>query len=218
MKLNYKKIAAVSILALGAMPANSAIITHGYLTTDDTTNYITDTNSGRMYTRFDVNGTVKGQDGVRHVSDTFEGWSIATSEVADDFFASMLGLNASTCEDKRDSNINAAVCGTITGWNDGDFGASYDSIVDYFAYSDNLVNPSSGVHIGEISPSGGSSSLIMNEDVPLSIQVSTAHTSHFLLYKDSPTSTPEQVPEPATLSLLTLGLAGLSFTRKQKKY
>jgi len=63
------------------------------------TDYITDTSTGRQYLRFDtfimtyaetLNAISEGE--------IYDGWSIATSEIADDFYSAILGVDSTPCD------------------------------------------------------------------------------------------------------------------------
>lgn len=73
---------------------NAAIITHGNLTSDDTTNYITDTSTGRPYTRlYAYNLSYSDMLIAISASSTFEGGTIATSSIADDLISDLIGAD-----------------------------------------------------------------------------------------------------------------------------
>ena len=119
-------VIGVYVFCLGPV-AHAVVITHGNLTTDDTTNFITDTTSGRQYTRLDAfNLNVAGTLAAIAPGGAFEGWSVATSSVADDFIAAALGLSSTAC----DGPVAGLTCGFIGGWTDGDLGQSYTSAFD----------------------------------------------------------------------------------------
>ncbi|MFC1602354.1 PEP-CTERM sorting domain-containing protein [Pseudomonadota bacterium] len=193
---------------------NATAITHGNLTTDDTTNHITDTSNGRLYTRFDAFNlsyadtlTAIGAGGA------FEGWSVATASIAEEFIAAALGSPTSLCSGPV---YNHTLCGTIQGWHDGDFGGSYSTNVDYVAY---LASPWGGTHIGLFSidwagqivqSEGWAGSSLLDQyggarDIPQA-------PINLLLYKEG------TIPEPTTIALLGAGLFGISRRRRHKFY
>lgn len=199
------------IFALSGM-ANAGLITiHGDLTTDAATNFITDTNTGRLYTRFDAfNLSVQDTYSAIEIGGTFEGWSIMTSTEADEFYAAALGVTTTPC----DTNTNDLNCGTLVDWADGDFGASYSSAYDYFAYQTSAG--STDFSLAEIRNSGlirekvgrGRSAMIDNFGI--------TRWSHLpinlMLFKDT-----VDVPEPTTLAIFSLGIIGLASRRFKKK-
>ena len=88
------------IVLLASPYSYATLITHGYLTTNDTTNYITDTVTNRMYSRFDAfNLSYPDTEAAIAAGSghSFEGWSIATASVADDFYAAALGVSTVQC-------------------------------------------------------------------------------------------------------------------------
>lgn len=191
--------------------ANAGLIkTHGYLTTDITTNFITDTSTGRLYTRFDAfNLTVQDTITAVGVGGTYEGWSIVTTTQAHDFYSAALG---------RVSHCNATTwmdCGTILNWADGDFGNSYDTSVDWFAY---IMPGNLKYGAGKIA-SGGTITNYPSffTEASLNSHSATNFTSNinFLLYKDAPSNT--SVPEPSTLAIFILGMIGLASRRFKKQ-
>lgn len=113
-----------------SLSSNAAVITHGDLLTDDTTDVITDTDTGRQYKRFDTFDLTYAQT-VTSVGagGAYEGWSIATADVADGFIAAALKPGASGC-----AGAAVTYCGSISTWADGNFGASRTSSSDDYAY------------------------------------------------------------------------------------
>lgn len=126
--LMIKQAVALAALTL-SISANAAIVTHGSLSSDDTTNIIVDSLNNVEYLRLDVIaeynllqtiGVLDTQDG--------GGWSIATSIEAVQFTAALLG-GTSRCTHDGDYVVMAH-CGSFDGWADGDFGDSYTNADD----------------------------------------------------------------------------------------
>lgn len=212
-----QKIITSLVLTLGVSAAATAttIVTRGDLTTDAHNNYITDTVSGRMYTRFDAFDLTYADTLTAVASGgSFSGWSIATASVADDFISAALGLTANLCDGVV---TNGTICGSISGWSSGNFGASYTPAYDAFAYLSGSNAPAFGLM--EINSNFYSGNLGEVRDTQfwataynLDIYNLTSGNGsiNLLLYKDA-----AQVPEPSTIILMTLGLAGLGFGRRR---
>ncbi|NOX08507.1 MAG: hypothetical protein GXP22_03290 [Gammaproteobacteria bacterium] len=83
--------------------------------TDDITNFITDTATGREYLRFDA-FDLSYADTVIATSagGVYENWSIATSKISDDFIDAALGVATSPCTGAVAYNTT---CGTVAGYN-----------------------------------------------------------------------------------------------------
>ena len=206
-----KSLLAGFLLLVCASSVSAAIVTYGTLTTDDTTNFITDTTTDRMYTRFDsFDFTFTETLAAIASGGTFDGWSIATSSIADDFYSAALG-GTSTCT----GNVTyAATCGTIAGWVDGGFGASYLTSSDYFAYLNDGSVRLKEIGLGRIANNG----VIYDYEYWNSIPNLDTYTLdrtisiNILLYKDAATT----VPEAATLFLFAFGLLGI-FGKARRK-
>ena len=199
---------AVGAIALSQQVA-ATVITHGNLTTDDSTNYITDTLTGRQYTRADAFDLTYAQTlAAVGVGGAFEGWSIATGVEADDFISAALGVSSSPCAGAASYGTH---CGNVSGWNDGDFGASYVSSYDYFAYQ----TTSGGSPISLIEFYAGSTSIRDYESWSSESSLdyySGNYAINLLLFNDNVV-----VSEPGTFVLFGLGLIGLGISRRKAK-
>ena len=137
--MDFKSIALATTVIVLSTSVNAAIITHGSLTTDDTTDFITDTSTGRIYKRFDTfNLSYADTVSAVSVGGIYEGWSIATSKVADDFYAASLGHVSTQC---TGATWIGTYCGALSGWSDGDFGESFDEEYDSFWYLSTYETP-----------------------------------------------------------------------------
>jgi hypothetical protein len=204
MKLAIRSTALVVLLA--CQNSYATMITHGNLETDDSTNYITDTVTGRQYTRFDAfDMTVDQTLTAISAGGAYEGWSIATWDVADDFISSALGVASTPCT----GNVaSGTTCGDIFGWKDEDFGASHTNTQDYFAYmSAEVTAPISLVRftadgvVLDYEPWTNGHTLDDYND-------SNSNAINLLLYKD--------VPAPHILGLLGMGLLGVGAVTKRR--
>ncbi len=204
MKLTTKMIAGLALIA--SPLCNATVITHGNLTTDDATQVITDTTTGRMYTRFDAFNKTYADTLTSLLSgNTYDGWSAVTSSIADEFIATVLGLGSTPC----DGNVAyGTACGTISGWSDGNFGSSYDSFYDYFGY---LGAASSPIGLVEFNSNG----LVEDyEDWSTVASLDSYPTINLLLYKQG--NFVSDVPEPSIIALFGAGLMGLGFVGRFK--
>lgn len=129
-----KPILALVGLSL-SLASNAAYITHGSLSTDDTTNIITDSLNSVEYLRLDVIAhftyaqtltILNTQDG--------GGWHIAGATEAVDFTRAMLG-GSTGCAHDGVTTTNS-LCGNASGWDDGHFGDNFDSVTDFAWFHD----------------------------------------------------------------------------------
>jgi len=206
----WKLASAVTMLIVSAS-VNAAIITHGNLTTDDTTNFIIDTVTGRQYMRFDAfDLSVTDTVTATRLGGLYEDWSIATSQVADEFYSAALGVSTTTCTGATTSGIS---CGIISNWADGDFGATTSFRTDHFWY----LSPNSP-DLTYIKPLGYG--LLFSDGIIKDYYASAdsylvdfiAPSMNALLYRDVAV-----VPVPAAVWLFGSGLIGLvGFARSKK--
>lgn len=211
-------MSAVGVLtvafAIQASEGHAATVTHGNLTSDDTTNIIEDTSNNRRYTRLDAfDLTVAQTEAAIASGGAYEGWSIATSTVADEFIAALLGVASTPCN----GGSSATVCGAVAGWTDGDFGESYVNYLDYFAY----YNTEGGSPIGLVEIRDYS----VNQIRDFSSWSTGSYLNAFggggyysqnpinlMLYQDV-----TAVPVPAAGLLLLTGLGGMGLMRRRRK-
>jgi len=126
-----RKYFAAMLLVTMSINANAAIVTHNYLSSDDSTNIIVDGLNNVEYLRLDVlaDSTYAETLAVLGTQDG-GGWSIATPTDALNFMSALLGgsgSNSCTHDGTAPTNSN---CGTATGWMDGDFGANNQGSID----------------------------------------------------------------------------------------
>ena len=210
--MRYLKFVLSAILLALTTNVNATTYTYGNLTSDDTTNFITDTVSGREYLRFDT-FNLSYADTVAAVGTggLYEGYSIATSDIADDFYSAILGVDSTPCTGATNYNT---LCGGVTGWVDDAFGASYGGAADLFFYlSTNQTpgRPELAVGHGLIT-----TSFIADRDDWSTITASDSQNNiNFLLYNDDVTA-PSTVPVPAAAWLFGSALLGFfGFSRRK---
>lgn len=200
-------LAAVAGLAMGmnAGDLQAATVTHGFLSSDDTSGIIVDSANKREYTRLDAfNLTFAQTQAAIGSGGAYEGWSIMTSDIMDQFTAALLGVANTAC----DGAVGyGQFCGTVAGWVDGQLGASYSGFFDYVAF----LNTNGGNPIGllQINSAG-----VVNEYENWSIAntLDSYPTINLMLYRDI-----SEVPVPAALPLLAAGLGAMGLVGRRKR-
>lgn len=213
--MKFWKLASSAAALVLSTSAHTAIVTHGNLVTDDTTNYIADTVSGRQYLRFDTfDLTYADTVAATSAGGVYADWTIATSQVADDFYASALGLGSTPCSGATSYAIS---CGVISDWADDDFGVSYFSYEDIFWYISTNITPGREdlpIGLGRITLDGTIQDLDdytwRHYDID-SYNLSVA-PMNALLYRDV-----SAIPVPAAVWLFGTGLIGLTGLARRKK-
>ncbi|ARN75135.1 hypothetical protein [Oceanicoccus sagamiensis] len=121
----FKPILVLAALTL-SLCANSTIVSHGDLLSDDSTDSISDTVIGREYKRLDSFDLSYAETllAVREEG-IYQGWNIADSVISGQFIAAAPG-GQPLCSGHI---VLGTVCGTLSGpeWSDGDFGDSFQA-------------------------------------------------------------------------------------------
>ncbi len=215
MQLFFCKLTAAFVFFITYLNSSTAIAgmiySFGDLSTDVDGSVITNTVTGRQYLRFDsFNLTYAETLQAVDSGGIYSSWSIADSGINDDFINAAFGQQGENpCSTGADYALEN--CGTLSGWQDGAFGASYVGNLDYYAYLSTVGRTGPGgtnpIGITEFAASGRVSeyeawSSIANLDSNFS-----PRPINLLLYREA---SDIEVPEPATLFLLTFALFGLA--------
>ncbi len=213
-KIIFRAITVATTLVLSGS-LNAAIITHGNLISDDTTDFITDSITNRQYMRFDTFDLSYTETlAAVNVGGIYEGWSIADSTIADDFFRAALAPKANACDGAVSFGTS---CGIMSSWNNGDFGDSYDAVEDYFWYISSYETPfrnAFDLGIAHIDLDGR----IREKDDWRSFTsadtftVANGNSINALLFREAMV-----VPVPAAVWLFGSGLLGLAAIARRKK-
>jgi hypothetical protein len=202
----FKKLLPILFLFTG-FQANAALI--GNLTYDGT--YIS--GDGRTYLGLN---TIASWDyattlAATQVNGQYEGFRIANTADADFFIGSLFGANANTCSTVDGTATNSS-CGTITGWDDGLFGANFDLVSEMFWF----IADEATVDVGYVRIFGNGN--VAQYEAGISIadadrfsNPASRHAS-WLLVKDT-----VDAPEPSIIALMGLGIFGIGFARRRRQ-
>jgi len=139
--MKFWKLASALTALLLASSAHAAIVTQGYLTTNDdgSSNIITDSLNNVEYLRFDVLADLTYAETIA-VLDTQDGggWTIASSAEAISFTAAFLGGSTSCTHNGIDAIVKT--CGFVRPWSDGFLGANFDYLADLSWFLDDNGN------------------------------------------------------------------------------
>jgi len=210
MKLTFKKMASVGILALGSVTANAGLIDNNTYTTDDVSGLDWRDITGTVGQSYNVVSSEFGLNGA------YEGWRYATGA---EFNGLVNGVSGGSFSSLSAANFlpeiqDVSAADVIMGL----LGVTYQN-TDGVMWLGGIIGDVSeeGIHNGAL--------IYSNDFIVSTSDYTRAHQwgllddhsystrGSFLVRSSIATS----VSEPATLSLLGLGLAGLGFARRQKK-
>jgi hypothetical protein len=210
--LSVKKLLPILFLFTG-FQANAVVI--GNLTYDGT--YIS--GDGRTYVGLD---TIAAWDyattlaATTEVDGPYEGFRIANTADADFFIGSLFGASNDNCSTVDGTASNMTICGTLSGWTDGDFGGNFNSSFDFFFF---IADETDGVEVGRTRLKNEDDTVIQFERGYTFVE-SDAHSGNsvhanitWLLLRN----TSVQVDEPSILALMALGIFGIGFARRRRQ-
>ena len=205
----FKNLLVASSILLFSASANSAIITQGTLSWDDTTNIITDSANNFEYLNFNVLADLNYAETIAALaSQDGGGWSIANATAAGFFADSLLSPATAACDYDGTSVFGSNFCGSLTGWYDGKLGSNYDASTDHMIFLDNgggadymsIASLSGDVNIFDSS--------IALADLNFSTTGGSPVTASWLAVRP--------VPVPAAAYLFGSGLLGLIAVARRK--
>jgi len=209
MKFKFLLIASISSALVACGFAHSALITHGDLTSDDTTDIIINAVTGVEYLRLDTFQMTYVETLAAVASGgIYEGWAFADSVASDAFINGLLG-GTSACDG---AVAYATTCGSVTGWVDGDFGDAYNSGSDYWVFTSSLTTPGRSEFQVGLANIRGDGIVVEHDDWGQYTLADNYSSINFLLYRDS-----LMVTEPSSLAVFALGMIGLSIRRFKKQ-
>ena len=204
----FKKLLLISSMLLFSASANSAFITQGTLTWDDTTNIITNNAHNVEYLNLNVlSGLTYAETVAALAIQDGGGWSIATSEAAGIFADSLLSPGTASCDYAGISVGANNLCGTLSGWYDGKLGSNYDAAFDYFIFLD------AGTGADYVSIESLTGNVKIHDS---SIALNDLNFASGPLTASWIVTRPTAVPIPAAAYLFSSGLLGLIAVARRK--
>ena len=203
-----KRLLLITALLISS-PSWAATVTHGSLTSDDTTHVIQDSLNNYEWLRLNVLAPLTYQQtlDVLDIQDG-GGWIIAGYDLANLFVDALLSTAGSAC------TLTVGSCGNVADWVDGDFGANFNGDWDYAWYLTDTGNAgffaigdagdvalrTPGNVLDNMTASDSFSSIGSQPDIPWLVYRELAAPAVFAS---------SAVPVPAAIWLFGSGLLGL---------
>jgi hypothetical protein len=210
------KLLPILILFTGFQAHAAPITTFGNLSYDGTLI----SGDGRTYVGLDTLAPLTYQQTLDKIEDDpiYAEYRIADTEDADYFINSMFGDTSDNCSTIDGVAQNNTQCGSVTGWNDGAFGANNNDNADLFWFiADESVNKETGYtrmyNDGEITQHEAWNTFAISDKYSEGGQ-NYWETVTWLLVTDSIAS--NAVPTPSSFAIFVLGLAGIGFARRRR--
>lgn len=189
-----------ALLFMLASPVHAAIVTHGALSTDDSTNIITDSLNNYEWLRLDVLPLLTHAQTVAILgTQDGGGWNIAGNVQANQFVDALFAPSTHACPVQN-------ACGTLGAWQDGDFGDNRNMFADQ-AFFDDGAGYAGYVTLGAIMQLTPNAMTIAQSDTWTDVT--------WLLYRNSQVLS-LVVPVPPSIILFGSGLLGLIGLARRK--
>jgi hypothetical protein len=217
--MNKKLLAALSA-GLGALPlaANAVPVSFGALSSDDDggTEIITDSLNNYEWLRWDVLSDLTYAETLAAISSggQYEGWQFAHNAEAQLFTDALLQGLSNSCTAAGADSCNQTLPGNLTGLLGNSGPGGLNNMVGFLSEDSTQAGYMQYTHEGDFGTLYKS-----NDAADISLLDGAGDGIGWLLFRTGDTNVPPpaNVPEPGTLGLFALGMAGLGAMRRRRR-